>query len=359
MATTRSIHLGEGVLRSEAANEGTRIVDLGALRVRSGQTAGQFFVADVPEMSFEALFRSHIPELAAAHAKHANEPGVLVAAVVPGYGMRAHLWLAADARLRSAIVGRHERADLFLPDDPALSLRHLAVLVRAGEGGRVRVRVLDLRTGAGFLDEAGRRLGAVAADGPLFVRASAHRFFLLPTGPGCELPEDADAAWRSLPPRRFEDDRPGAAPIPREPVPAPAPRLLADLREPTVVTASASLAPPEFLELVEPGEPTLGHLRVESRGRTSVVSLGEARAARGVLVGRYDRCDGVCPAAWLPDCVSRVHAFLLLEGGVLHVIDAGSTNGTLHRGRAVRCEPMPAGERVAFASASLVWDPAN
>jgi len=354
---TRSVHLGEGVLREHAENEGTVVVDLAGLRMRSRET-GQFFVADVPEMSFEALFESHVRELAAAHAPHAKEPGVLVAAVVPGFGLRGHLWLSAGATLRAAIVGRHEHAELHLPDDAALSLRHLAVLVRAGAGGAgVRVRVLDLRTGAGFVDEAGRRLAAVAANGPLFLRASAHRFFLLPTGPGHQLSSDPGVAWSALAPRVFEDDRPGA-PVPARAA-AAAPRPLADFREVTVVTASAPLAPPEFLELLEPGESPLGHLRVQSRERTTIVSLGASRAARGVLIGRYDRCDGVVPAAWFENEVSRVHAFLLLEGGVLHVIDAGSTNGTSLRGRSIRCEPMPAGERVDLATASLVWDPAN
>jgi pSer/pThr/pTyr-binding forkhead associated (FHA) protein len=57
--------------------------------------------------------------------------------------------------------------------------------------------------------------------------------------------------------------------------------------------------------------------------------------------------------------VSRVHAMLLYEGGLLHVIDAGSTNGTLVRGRNIHCEPMPPGERVELAQAHVIWDPAN
>lgn len=348
MSSTRSIHLAQGIERDGAQNEGTIVADIPGLRMRSGET-GRFFLADVPESSFEELYRTHFEALAAAHVRHANEPGVLVAAVVPGFGLRGHVWLAAGPTLRAAIVGRHERVDLFLPEDPSFSLRHLAVLVRRDGPAGVRVRVLDLRTGVGFRDEADRDLAAVSANGPLFLRASAHRFFLLPTG-HAPLPP-----WEGLPPRLFQPSQAKDLPhaVSRAPFAAPFSR-----DEPTIVTAGVPLAPPEFRELLAPGESPLGHLHVRNLGRTTVLSLGETRASRGLLLGRYGRCDGL-PQGWLPSDVSRVHAFLLCEGGVLHIVDAGSTNGTSLRGRVIRCEPMPAGERVSFGSASLQWAPAN
>lgn len=351
---TRSIHLlGSDLDRESALNEGTVVASIAGLRMRSGAT-GSYFLADVPEASFEELYRNHHSDIAAAYLRHAHEPGVLVAAVVPGHGLRGHLWLAADATLRAGIAGRHERTELFLGDDPALSLRHLAILVRREEGAGVRIRVFDLRTGMHIRDEADRRLATVAADGPLFLRASVHRFFLLPTGTTAALP-----SWDALPPRVFADAR-DDAPLPAvRPVGPRPPPVVHAFDAATVVTANPPLEAPEWMELVEPGEAPFGHLRVSARGRTTVLTIGAARASRGILIGRYDRCDGVLPAGWMPEDVSRVHAMLLCDGGSLHVIDAGSTNGTSLRGLPVRCEPMPAGERVWIGSASMVWDPAN
>jgi hypothetical protein len=141
------------------------------------------------------------------------------------------LWLAADGALRAGIAGRHERADLHLPDDPALSLRHLAILARADAGG-VRVRVFDLRTGTLFRDEADRALASVIANGPLFLRASLHRFFLIPTGAFASLPE-----WDALPPRGFADAREDA-PLPAErPMPVAAASHAVAARAPARVGA--------------------------------------------------------------------------------------------------------------------------
>ena len=352
----RSVHLAPGVERGGWDNERTVCVSLPGLRVKSGRT-GELFLADTPDMPFEELFVNHYDDLRTAFARHAHEPGVFIAAIVPGFGLRGHLWLAAGEETRSAILGRHEHADLFLPDDPSLALRHLAVLVRREET-ELRVRVLDLRTGSGFFDEAGRQLQAVSADGPLLLRASAHRFFLLPTGPGRELAADAREAWRALPQRRFEDGRVGdAARAPDVPGERPPRWRVAD--EVTVVTAEPSLfEPPAFLELTEPGEEALGHLVVHVGGRQARVALGAAKARRGVIVGRYSRCDGVCPGSWLPESVSRVHAIVLLERDRLYIVDAGSTNGTTLRGARIDCAAIPARETVRLADAELVWEPA-
>lgn len=366
MSSTRSIHLAAGVFPEQARNEGTVVgVRLSDLRLLDAE-AKAFDVEPEAPAGFEELFRANVDAIATAHARHVATPGVLVAAVVPGAGVRGTCWLEAGKTMRSAIIGRHEHADLHLTGDPSLSLRHLAVLVRRDEesASGVRVRAIDLRSGLRFRDEAGRALSSVSANGPLFLRASAFRLFLLPTGNGHVIPSDPDQAWELLAPRVFADARADEA----EPTDAARPDrreggagLRREVPEVTVVTAEPAPVA-EFVSLLGDGEAPIGHLHVRTAGawgRDAVVSLGAGAARRGVLLGRYDRCDGVFPAGALSDAVSRVHALFLLEAGRLHVVDAGSTNGTEHRGKRVRCHPLAPGDRIDLPAAALWWHPAE
>src|SRR5262249_59328862 len=83
--------------------------------------------------------------------------------------------------LNPVIVGRHTSAEVFLPRDPSLSLRHLAVLLSADGQGSVRFRVLDLRTATAFEDEHDQRLQALESAGPALVRCASYAILLLPT----------------------------------------------------------------------------------------------------------------------------------------------------------------------------------
>src|SRR5262245_26535315 len=73
---------------------------------------------------------------------------------------------AKPGSVNAGIVGRHGQCDLFLEGDPSLSLRHLVVVVEPlrdwgdAAGIDLRYRLVDLRTGTAFRDEAGRRLEA-------------------------------------------------------------------------------------------------------------------------------------------------------------------------------------------------------
>jgi hypothetical protein len=67
-------------------------------------------------------------------------------------------------------------------------------------------------------------------------------------------------------------------------------------------------------------------VRLGARG-TAYVRTSARELRRGLLLGRYERCD----RAWIFENdhgVSRVHALLIERRGELFVIDVGSTNGT-------------------------------
>ena len=85
-----------------------------------------------------------------------KQPGLAVVAL-DEHGVQAKGYLRAhENRVNTAIVGRHEKAEIFLGDDPSLSLRHLAVIVSPSSPKKpFSFRVVDLRTPSGFTDERG------------------------------------------------------------------------------------------------------------------------------------------------------------------------------------------------------------
>jgi FHA domain len=195
---TRIVHLHDGQDRDHARNTCTGILILDKL----------------PRASFEVLFRATWPELRRI-ATSFGQPGIAVAAVdMTRRGVAGSLCVAAKpGHANSAIIGRHGQCDLYLDGDPALSLRHLAVLVhplRASDGPSgtgVVYRVVDLRTSTAFADEHGRRLEAVTAEGPMFLACGNYALFFLATGDPSAWPEDAADAWACIPERVYVDDQ--------------------------------------------------------------------------------------------------------------------------------------------------------
>jgi len=341
MLKTRTIHDRHDPERRVAANEGTQILEVVHRETRS----------------LEDLFTASYPAIRRA-LRHALTPGVVLVSVDGPTGAVGYVSLAAGRdRLAAAIVGRHGQADLRLPLDPQVALRHLAVLLPPG--GRPHTLLLDLNTGQGFEDERGVRQQAVLADGPVFFRLGRYAVFLLASEQGRRMPADAREAWSRIPPRVYLDH------TPRPELGGPGSSGAEDDSSPCVTHVSSIRAPrPVQRSLLESGEQPLGELVVLARGSgREVVRLGATAAARGVLVGRYERCatsiigrgDGA------QSTVSRVHLLVIQQGGALcparalgphsgrgsppralYAIDTASTNGTFigeEEVRVVRLEP--------------------
>ena len=80
------------------------------------------------ELSFEELFRRHYPVIR-EHLEGHRAPG-LALIVIGAAGVEAKAWVAAETDVANPIiVGRHSAAEIFLPSDPSLSLRHLALIL--------------------------------------------------------------------------------------------------------------------------------------------------------------------------------------------------------------------------------------
>jgi hypothetical protein len=247
-------------------------------------------------------------------------PGVFVFVVADPFGHVGRLWLAADETARSGVVGRHDFVDLLVGFDDELSLRHAMFVVRRLEG-RVRYTVLDLDTPNGLVSAENTPVHCLESERLLSFRTGPFSFFCVPTGAGCDVPDDLERAWL-----RFD-----APPLRRE--------------------------------------ATWRHrlMRRWERGAGGVLTLEPARAAgawpvsaedlaRGVLVGRSERC-GVHLAS--DDRVSRVHAVLVSIDDVPHIIEAGSTNGIWSGETKVRCQPLQDGDLFEFGRTRLRWRSAH
>jgi len=352
---TRIVELRGGVDRGEAENRRTGVM-----------------VADtLPTLPFARLFPTAWPELRRLLCSF-TVPGIVVVAVdAVSRKIAGTLCLAAKVgAANAAIVGRHGHCDLYLEGDPALSLRHMALVVSplaAGESRpQVGFRCLDLRTRTAFLDEQGRRLESVTAEGPTFLAAGSHALFVVVSGEDPVWPESASEAWKCIPERVYLDERDAepdrwrrrrkfaapAAPgdkVAEDPTDGGAQLAegtgVIDLPEGAVPAASAELDPNRItLVRTQPGpararvsvladdDREIGQIVVSSGGRSQKIAIGERGVDSGILLGRYERCDTHGASVVAHHGISRVHLLVLSIGGELYAIDTGSTNGTTRAG---------------------------
>lgn len=270
----------------------------------------------------------------AATCRAVDEPGVAIVAVEERTGRAAGIVKlhARVGRPVAAIVGRHDQCDLFLRGHDGLALRQFAVLlapVASWEPGAAKVsyRVIDLRTTDGMMDEDGRLLRGVRAEGPSILRCAGYTFFILTLGDPTDWPESASDAWAMLPERVYFDelDNPAAGSLPALRLPRRDVRQSYvfrtlgphDTAVSQVVNATAQI-----------GEGTDFAGRLELAGPTRGITINVTHDALrdGLLLGRYGRCD-VSEVIDDPS-LSRVHALLIHEQDRLLVIDTASYNGT-------------------------------
>ena len=312
----------------------------------------------------KALFEAQYETIRQGLNAH-QEQGVLIMAFDEQGNALAQGWLRASLdKTRAAIVGRHTACGVAVPGaDRNISLRHLAVLVRAQSHSECRIRVIDLHTSRGFTDEDGQVLSAAMAEGPLFLGLDGLRLVFLMTGE--EAPETAEGAYAAIPSRVLIEERKGTIGVPRARLqPAlsgPITGAVGPFRRGTSAGqspsgASAGQSPsgtsagqsplgtsvgqsPSGTSAVEDAEQTLvrstdgpvaavadlcgadelaeGTLVIRGPQRTVRRDVGPQALARGILVGRYERCAVGLDAGRL----SRVHFLIVRDGDDLVGID--------------------------------------
>lgn len=282
-------------------------------------------------------FPRRYPKVKAALAEHRAQ-GVLLMLFDPRDGVVARGWVRASLdKTRAVVVGRHSHCAIRAPELVSeISLRHLAVLVRAVDHDRTRLRVLDLGTSIGFSDEAARPLQAVAAEGTIFLRLGPLDLWMFTTSPDDPPLEDAQDAYRCIPPRVFVEEKVGPPPL-RGP-------LLRGVRGPVPegATPVLSMVGPlaDVRRLCADDEAPVGRLVVHSGTDELSRKVGPHALARGILVGRYERCDLVRSRH---DNLSRVHLLVVQDGDDVLAVDTASTNGTELEGEPMTQAPLRKG----------------
>ena len=284
-----------------------------------------------PRAGLRELFLEAYPKFAPA-CRAVEEPGLAIVAIDESTGRAAGLvkLLARIGRPTAAIVGRHDRCDLFLAGSDRLALRQLAVVLAPVESfargaPSVRYRVLDLKTQDGMIDEEGRVLRGLRAEGPAILRCGGYSIFILILGDPTDWPEDARDAWQVVPERVYFDEleRCPDSSMPRR-------RLAQDRRplrdfETHRSVVMRTVGPRDTGSHLVGGGDVAGTLEIAGPHRRTVLSVGHDALRDGLLLGRYSRCDAVDPD---DDSLSRVHALLLHDHDRLLMIDTASTNGT-------------------------------
>jgi hypothetical protein len=263
-----------------------------------------------------------------------DEPGIAVVAVDAATGIPAGIvkLCARVQRPVAAIVGRHDRCDLYLAGREELSLRQLAVILDpvttwARGASNVRYRVLDLRTGTPIVDEDGKPMRGLVADGPAIFRVAGYTMFILPLGDPTDWPASGSDAWQMLPERVYLDQLENApqGSLPKIRMPRP------DARE-TYITRTGG--PRDTGMRLAQGD-AAGMLELHTPTRQLTLTIGSKALAEGILLGRYSRCDAT-EAAHEDHSLSRVHALLMQVDERLLLVDTASTNGTFERGEPAR-----------------------
>ena len=277
-------------------------------------------------------------------------------------GLEASAWVpCGESGIEPVVIGRHSHAELFLPADVRLSLRHLVVVVHPGPArARVRFRVLDLRTSTAFADEEGHRLEALESEGPLMLRCASFALLLLPTADtDVPWPESAAEAWERIPGRVYLEGEPAdpdrwLAPLNHSrPLVRPLARPIAGGSGPP--TLASTFPGPVFpSRALESSGPARGELVVRSESGRVSLKLGAEATRRGVLLGRYERCDTAGLPVLSADGLSRVHLLVVEIGQVLYAVDTASTNGTWLDARRVQFVRMEPGISLSLAGKALV-----
>jgi hypothetical protein len=240
-------------------------------------------------------------------------------------------WLDLSAEPGAfAVIGRHSRADVVLPHDEEVSLRHLlatAYLLARADGGRpdVALRLLDLRATLPILLEDGTERRSIVATGPLCVRLGSYVLAAFPVHQGnLEVAGDAhlDPSGMAQPAIRSE--------------PLPPKETSRAWRTSEIFVLPRSSQISQIMERAGAQEPKGARVTLEREGRAATASLAESELANGVLVGRAEKCADHGMRALLTERISRVHLLLLAEGERVIAYDLCTTNGTRRDGERFR-----------------------
>lgn len=239
------------------------------------------------------------------------------------------------------VVGAHGLADVVLSGDDDVSQRHLLILPARTPAGVPALRIIDLRARFPMFlaDEVPHR--SLRVHGSFALRLGSHVLGGFPLGE--EPPEN-------LPEVALENT--GQA-IPETPRSVPKGTVLIPAGPYRHITRIEALKRPSTLvEIASSRPPSATAILVARRGDVEAqVPLSEDDLARGVLVGRAERCIDAGLRHVMTMSTSRLHAILVGEAdGGVQLLDAASTNGTFVDGTRVRSAHLGPGAKVRLGA---------
>jgi hypothetical protein len=291
----------------------------------------------------EAEWSETFARLATWRAEHIERDGlaVVVRSIGPNGKPIFDVALAAvEESPKALVVGRHDRCDVTLPAASSGSLRHAAVMLWPGEGDAApRAIAVDLLSRHGLRTREGRAARRLSSTTALHFGAGESDVFVLVAA------RDKPFAVRF--PDELDAHVSGALVDENAPKPATLPR---DAWERSRVFRGGDT------RAVRGAEPGL------------VVRASADDVARGIVLGRYERCHRTDLIA-SRDVVSRVHALVFAAERSLWIVDTASTGGTtlvddvggarteLHEG--MRIAPLGRSSRVFLAGTEVSIDVAR
>ena len=117
-------------------------------------------------------------------------------------------------------------------------------------------------------------------------------------------------------------------------------------------------------QLLRDGERALGAVNVLTEHTARRIAVGAAAASRGILLGRYSRCDAA--ELFEHETISRTHLLLLRVDETLYAIDTASTCGSFvdrgrHQHHEFRVLALEGDTNIVLADerAAVRWHPAD
>jgi hypothetical protein len=324
-------------------------------------------------MSPQELFLRKHDWIRDAYAETTEDSYLLVAVHLRDRtAARARVVKLEPGAFTDLIVGRHTRCHLTLEQDPGVSLRHLLVRLYLRPLDLVPVfRVLDLCTDAGFMTADGRGTRGLVGAGHGMFRVGEYLVFLI-SNQDEAWPDDPEKAWERLQAREFptteceafrsSDDLVSAGQLrPRLRISKSerVERLSGSSRDPNH-SCFARILGPEYVEDHTPGpEGTRAYLKLREPwgGLDLRVDLLASQLRRGVLIGRYDRCELGGKRVGFPQEISRVHLILLEDEGRVYAIDAASSNGCAVSGVSFTTRELTGPAKIDLSTVIVEWEP--
>jgi hypothetical protein len=311
-------------------------------------------LALVPRWTMKDQFERHYDEIRALVNASSLTGYAVIAVYADGVVSAAQLATHLPGEPGGVlVVGRHSEAAMRLAADPTVALRHLAIRVLEDEQGEPEARIIDLNTGQGFhIEGAGRFAGARIA-GPAFLRVGSYALRLFPRGAVPRIwPASPEGVFESLVEARVVEDDEGDT---NEVVGFVRGGMDWGERGTRITKIGAPVAPRRLVRGAGPlPDETFAVLTVEQAGGETIYPLTAENLERGVLLGRYGRCEVELHRMWVNESSSRVHLLLLKEEDSVLAIDTASSNGTYVDGQRITVVEVPDDAQIELAEGNRV-----